>query len=87
MDLSEDLRVKLPANLSSLAFKLAASISSQGGKLLIVGGSVRDLLIGENPEELDLEVRGLSTEQITSLLPPRFRAEEVGKSFGVLKIK
>ena len=87
MDLSEDLRAKLPANLSSLAFKLAASISSQGGKLLIVGGSVRDLLIGENPEELDLEVRGLSTEQITSLLPPGFRAEEVGKSFGVLKIK
>ncbi|MEK9634699.1 MAG: polynucleotide adenylyltransferase, partial [Opitutae bacterium] len=87
MDLSEDLRAKLPAHLSSLAIELAASISSQGGKLLIVGGSVRDLLIGENPEELDLEVRGLSTGQITSLLPPGFRAEEVGKSFGVLKIK
>ena len=87
MDLSEDLRAKLPAHLSSLAIELAATISSQGGKLLIVGGSVRDLLIGENPEELDLEVRGLSTGQITSLLPPGFRAEEVGKSFGVLKIK
>ena len=87
MNSPKDLREKLPANLSSLASELAALISSQGGRLLIVGGTVRDLLVGETPEELDLEVRGLSSNQITSLLPARFRAEEVGKSFGVLKIK
>ena len=87
MNSPKDLREKLPANLSSLASELAALISSQGGRLLIVGGTVRDLFIGETPEELDLEVRGLSSNQITSLLPARFRAEEVGKSFGVLKIK
>ena len=87
MDSPKDLREKLPANLASLAVELATSISNQGGQLLIVGGSVRDLLFGESPSELDLEARGLDTDQITSILAPKFRAEEVGKSFGVLKIK
>jgi tRNA nucleotidyltransferase (CCA-adding enzyme) len=84
---SKDLREKLPKNLASLAIELATLISREGGQLLIVGGSVRDLLLDEQPHELDLEVRGLETKQITSLLPPKFRAEEVGKSFGVLKLK
>ncbi len=87
MESSKDLREKLPATLASLAIELATSISSQGGQLLIVGGSVRDLLFGERPSELDLEARGLDTGQITSLLAPKFGAEEVGKSFGVLKLK
>ena len=87
MDRSRDLREKLPANLASLAIELATLISSEGGRLLLVGGSVRDLLQDELPHELDLEVDGLEADKITSLLAPKFRTEEVGKSFGVLKVK
>jgi tRNA nucleotidyltransferase (CCA-adding enzyme) len=87
MNRSRDLRKKLPENFATLAGDLATLISGEGGRLLIVGGSVRDLLLDEQPHELDLEVRGLETDQITSLLAPEFRTEEVGKSFGVLKVK
>ncbi|MBT3637031.1 MAG: HD domain-containing protein [Opitutae bacterium] len=87
MDPSKDLRGKLPENFASLAHELATLISSKGGRLLLVGGSVRDLLLEEVPHELDVEARGLETDQITSLIAPKFRTEEVGKSFGVLKVK
>ena len=87
MDSSKDLREKLPASLASLAHELATLISSDGGRLLIVGGSVRDLLLDEQPRELDLEARGLETDRITALLAPKFPTQEVGKSFGVLKVK
>ena len=87
MDPSKDLRGKLHENFASLASELATMVSSKGGRLLLVGGSVRDLLLEEVPHELDVEVRGLETDQITSLLAPKFRTEEVGKSFGVLKVK
>jgi tRNA nucleotidyltransferase (CCA-adding enzyme) len=87
MDPSKDLRGKLPENFASLAHELATMVSSKGGRLLLVGGSVRDLFLEEVPHELDVEVRGLETDQITSLLAPKFRTEEVGKSFGVLKVK
>ena len=87
MDSSKDLREKLPASLASLAKELATLISGDGGRLLIVGGSVRDLLLNEQPNELDLEVRGLETDRITALLAPKFPTQEVGKSFGVLKVK
>mgnify|MGYP002050157998 FL=1 len=53
----------------------------------MVGGSVRDLIWREYPKELDFEARGLSVEEIKSLLSPHFKCNEVGKAFGVLKIK
>ena len=53
----------------------------------MVGGSVRDLIWREYPKELDFEARGLSVEEIKSLLSPHFKCDEVGKAFGVLKIK
>ena len=87
MDPSRDLQGRLPEYLASLAHELATLISNKGGRLLLIGGSVRDLLLDEQPHELDIEVRGLESEHITSLLAPKFRTEEVGKSFGVLKVK
>jgi tRNA nucleotidyltransferase (CCA-adding enzyme) len=87
MDRPRDLREKLPENFATLAHELGTMVSGKGGRLLLVGGSVRELLLNEQPHELDVEVRGLETDQITSLLAPKFRTEEVGKSFGVLKVK
>lgn len=82
-----NLREKLPENLAALGKDLATILSREGGRIILVGGSVRDLLLNALPHELDIEVGGLSTERIQSILSPRFEAEEVGKSFGVLKIK
>lgn len=53
---------------------------------LLVGGCVRDFLLGVNSKDIDLEVYGLSYEKIAAILSPHFRVEQVGKSFGVLKV-
>ena len=37
-----------------------------GGNLLLVGGSVRDLLMGISPLELDFEARGINLQEIKS---------------------
>ncbi len=78
---------KLPDKLAPLASELASIFSSNGGRLLLVGGTVRDLLLGKPPAELDAEVSGLELNVVADLLAPAFRAEQVGKSFGVLKVK
>ena len=66
---------------------LARHFESAGGRMLLVGGTVRDLLLGQIPNELDIEVQKLSAEEIKSSLQHRHSCDEVGKSFGVLRLK
>ena len=87
MSESTDLCKHLDPKLRSTALDLAKVFHRAGGNLLLVGGSVRDLLMGLSPSELDFEARGLSVDQIKSILSPKYRCDEVGKAFGVLKIK
>ena len=44
--------------------ELASKIDQKKGELLLVGGTVRDLILQKSPHELDVEVRGLSLEQV-----------------------
>ena len=82
-----DLLDSLDPKLLKITEELSKLFYKNGGNLLLVGGSVRDLLIGISPYELDFEARGLSLEQIKKLLSEKFRCDEVGKAFGVLRIK
>ena len=82
-----DLLDSLDPKLLKITEELSKLFYKNGGNLLLVGGSVRDLLIGISPHELDFEARGLSLEQIKKLLSEKFRCDEVGKAFGVLRIK
>ncbi|MCB9086729.1 MAG: hypothetical protein H6628_00105 [Calditrichae bacterium] len=52
---------------------------------LMVGGYVRDRLMGIDSKDIDLEVYGLSYRQIVNALRD-LRVDLVGKSFGILKI-
>jgi tRNA nucleotidyltransferase (CCA-adding enzyme) len=87
MDEIPDLRKKLPKKLGILLQDIAHLIHENGGHSLLVGGSVRDLILGQAPHELDMEVRGFNTDHLAQLLLPKYAAEQVGKSFGVLKLK
>ena len=77
----------LPRELSSLAVALAKEIKIAGGRLLLVGGSVRDLYLGSSSSEIDCEVQGLSIDQLKSTLSKNYTCHEVGKAFGVLKLR
>ena len=66
--------------------KAVQSIYKEGGKAFLVGGAVRDMVLGLSVHDLDIEVHGLSFEELASLLHRLGEVNLVGKSFGVLKI-
>lgn len=66
---------------------IAEAVREAGGRALIVGGAVRDALLGAHPKDLDLEVFGLPAAELEQLLAARYRIDQVGKSFGVFIVK
>ncbi len=66
---------------------LCRDVAAAEGRALLVGGSVRDALLGETVKDLDVEVFGLSPDRLQAVLTRRFRLDLVGQSFGVLKLR
>lgn len=55
---------------------------------LIVGGFVRDALLGLHPKDADVEVFGVAPERLVELLEQMFgKPKEAGKAFGVMKVQ
>jgi hypothetical protein len=62
-------------------------LEGAGAKTYLVGGSVRDRLLGIDAKDIDIEVHGLTPDETIALLKERgARVDEVGKAFGVLKV-
>ena len=64
---------------------IAAAVQRAGGRALIVGGWVRDRLMGRESKDLDVEVYGLPADRLRPLLEAFGRVEQVGESFQVYK--
>lgn len=64
-----------------------SALGHAGGQAWLVGGSVRDALLGRDVTDLDVEVYGLPPDRIRTALASRFRVIEVGRSFGVFKLR
>ncbi len=77
------LPIELPPPLRAIFQGIRAS----GGWALLVGGCVRDALRGEPTHDLDVEVHGLAATALRELLSRHGRVNEVGRSFGVFKVK
>jgi len=67
--------------------EIAQKIKDQGGQAFLVGGCVRDKLLGIVSKDIDVEVYGLSLDRLKDILSLFGPVDLVGKSFGVLKIK
>lgn len=67
---------------------IADNIIAAGGTPIIVGGAVRDWLMGStNPsKDIDIEVYGIDLTTLQSVLSPLGEVHAVGSSFGVLKL-
>ena len=65
---------------------VAERVRAEGGRALVVGGWVRDRLLGHPSTDTDVEVFGLSPERLRVVLESMGRVEAVGASFQVYKL-
>ena len=62
------------------------AVTMAGGQPTIVGGAVRDALLGLMATEIDIEASGLSIEALSAALSSVGRTNIVGQAFGVLRV-
>lgn len=74
------------STLSGTLRKIEQLVRRQGGRTWLVGGCVRDLVLGRQPRDLDLEIAGLPPGQLHALLSEHFSVHFVGKAFAVFKL-
>jgi tRNA nucleotidyltransferase (CCA-adding enzyme) len=67
-------------------FDLARVVRDAGGRALLVGGCVRDALMGAQPKEWDLEVYGVAPERLREILDRFGPVNVVGEAFTVYKL-
>jgi tRNA nucleotidyltransferase (CCA-adding enzyme) len=65
---------------------IAEAVREAGGRALIVGGWVRDRLVGRDSKDIDVEVFGLPVDRLRPLLEIVGRVQTVGESFQVYKL-
>ena len=67
--------------------EIAIEIQSCGGTAFIVGGAVRDSIMGVESKDIDVEVFGISLDNLHEILlrQEKSTVSTVGKSFGILK--
>ncbi|NNJ83911.1 MAG: HD domain-containing protein [Gammaproteobacteria bacterium] len=66
---------------------IARSIASAGGRAIIVGGWVRDYLLGIEAKDIDMEVHGLPLPRLEAVLGTFGGVITIGRAFGVLRVK
>lgn len=65
---------------------LANAVRDSGGRALLVGGCVRDPLMGKQPKDWDVEVYGIEPERLRELLDKIGTVNVVGEAFTVYKL-
>jgi tRNA nucleotidyltransferase (CCA-adding enzyme) len=65
---------------------IAEAVRAAGGRALVVGGWVRDRLLGRASKDVDIEVFGLAGDRLHGVLDGLGRVEPVGASFPVFKV-
>jgi tRNA nucleotidyltransferase (CCA-adding enzyme) len=76
----------MSSRIPKKVIKLAQAVRAAGGRALLVGGCVRDALMGEQPKDWDIEVYGVSPAHLRELLEREGRVDVVGEAFTVYKV-
>ncbi len=74
--------LKICKKLCSVVFE----IKNAGGTAYMVGGAVRDLVMGYPIKDSDIEVHGLTSDQLQAVLEKFGKVELIGKQFGVFRL-
>ena len=86
MEHTEDRWARQATNEISAAMEVARLAKAAGGRALLVGGCVRDSILGVPVKDIDVEVFGVAPEVLKETLSRRFDLDLVGQSFGVIKL-
>ena len=65
---------------------IAGEIREAGGRAFLVGGWVRDALLGKDCRDYDVEVYDLTQDELVPILKKYGRTNLVGKAFGVIHL-
>jgi tRNA nucleotidyltransferase (CCA-adding enzyme) len=76
------VEIPIPPSLRRVVDALAA----RGGRPFVVGGAVRDALLGLEAKDLDIEVFGLPAENVRDVLAAFGPVNAVGEAFTVYKL-
>ncbi|MBC7645824.1 MAG: CCA tRNA nucleotidyltransferase [Pseudopedobacter sp.] len=72
--------------LEQLLNTLTEAVTKAGGTPFLVGGAVRDGLLGLESKDIDVLVTNLESETLKTVLEGVGKVDLVGKSFGVFKV-
>jgi len=72
--------------IPSAVVDVCKALANAGGRAWLVGGFVRDLLLGQIPKDPDIEVYGLNAKDLNQALENMGKVEFVGQQFGVFKL-
>lgn len=67
--------------------EIAGEINQAGGQAYLVGGWVRDYLLGRPSQDFDIEVYGLEMEKLFNILTRYAKPNLVGKAFGIITMR
>ena len=68
----------MSSRIPEKVLRLARVVRDEGGRALLVGGCVRDLLMDSQPKDWDVEVYGVEPARLRSILEEFGRVDAVG---------
>ena len=66
-----------------MARRIALEVERQGGRVYFVGGYVRDHVLGRENKDIDIEVHGVTPQQLRDILDGIGERTQMGASFGI----
>lgn len=81
----QQIDIEINPQLVSLIEPILQELTNNGQTPIIVGGAVRDAILGKKPKDIDIEVYNISMENLQAILNKYGKVDEVGKAFGILK--
>ena len=70
-----------------MARRIAEAVDVAGGVAYFVGGYVRDLLMGEAGKDIDVEIHGLTPDELKGILDSLGQRLDIGESFGIFGLR
>ena len=69
-----------------MAIDIAKLVNKQGGRTFYVGGYVRDEILNKPSKDVDIEVHGITSDELKSILMNLGKLRTQGASFGVYNL-